>query len=84
MHISLTPELENIVRKKVESGMYNNASEVIRESLRMMEMNADLIYESKLARLKEAIREGYESGTPHGTALDVLDELMKKNQAETI
>lgn len=35
MHISLTPELENAVKKKVESGLYNNASEVIREALRL-------------------------------------------------
>jgi antitoxin ParD1/3/4 len=35
MHVSLTPELEKIVKQKVESGLYNNASEVIREALRL-------------------------------------------------
>jgi len=35
MNISLTPELETAVKKKVESGLYNNASEVIREALRL-------------------------------------------------
>jgi antitoxin ParD1/3/4 len=34
MNISLTPELEKLVQAKVESGLYNNASEVIREALR--------------------------------------------------
>jgi antitoxin ParD1/3/4 len=34
MNISLTPELEKRVQAKVESGLYNNASEVIREALR--------------------------------------------------
>jgi antitoxin ParD1/3/4 len=34
MNISLTPELDKMVRAKVESGLYNNASEVIREALR--------------------------------------------------
>ncbi len=34
MNISLTPELEKAVRTKVASGLYNNASEVIREALR--------------------------------------------------
>ena len=34
MHVSLTPELEKFVKQKVESGLYNNASEVIREALR--------------------------------------------------
>ena len=35
MHVSLTPELEKAVREKVGSGYYNNASEVIREALRL-------------------------------------------------
>ena len=35
MNISLTPELELAVKRKVESGLYNNASEVIREALRI-------------------------------------------------
>jgi antitoxin ParD1/3/4 len=34
MNISLTPELEKMVKAKVESGHYNNVSEVIREALR--------------------------------------------------
>ena len=37
MDISLTPQLESIVRSKVKTGLYNSASEVIREALRMME-----------------------------------------------
>jgi putative addiction module CopG family antidote len=36
MNVSLTPQLEEFVRRKVESGLYNNASEVIREGLRLM------------------------------------------------
>jgi antitoxin ParD1/3/4 len=36
MNVSLTPELEQFVQAKVESGLYNNASEVIRESLRLL------------------------------------------------
>ncbi|MEI6674801.1 MAG: type II toxin-antitoxin system ParD family antitoxin [Verrucomicrobiota bacterium] len=35
MHISLTPELERVVKKKVESGLFNNASEVVRDALRL-------------------------------------------------
>lgn len=37
MHINLTPQLEAMVREKVDSGLYNNASEVIREALRIMD-----------------------------------------------
>lgn len=36
MNVSLTPRLEAFVRKKVETGLYNNASEVVRDALRLM------------------------------------------------
>jgi putative addiction module CopG family antidote len=36
MNVSLTPELEKYVRRKVASGLYNNASELIREALRLL------------------------------------------------
>lgn len=36
MNVSLTPKLEKYVRRKVASGFYNNASEVIREALRLL------------------------------------------------
>jgi len=36
MNVSLTPELERFVDSKVESGLYNNASEVVREGLRLL------------------------------------------------
>src|SRR5882762_9791953 len=36
MNVSLTPELEKYVRRKVTSGLYNNASEVIRQALRLL------------------------------------------------
>jgi putative addiction module CopG family antidote len=36
MNISLTPKLETYIKEKVASGLYNNASEVIREALRVL------------------------------------------------
>lgn len=36
MNISLTPELAQFVRKNVKVGLYNNASEVLRDALRQM------------------------------------------------
>lgn len=36
MNVSLTPTLEEFVRRKVASGLYNNASEVVREGLRLL------------------------------------------------
>lgn len=56
--MSLTPELEARVKAKVETGLYNNASEVIREALRFMETHEDWIHEIKLARLREQLQAG--------------------------
>lgn len=53
MHVSLTPELEARIKSKVESGLYNNASEVVREALRFMDTHEDWIHEIKLTHLRE-------------------------------
>ena len=37
MNVSLTPELERLVQRKVASGRYGSASEVVREALRVLE-----------------------------------------------
>ncbi|HEV8041091.1 MAG TPA: type II toxin-antitoxin system ParD family antitoxin [Bryobacteraceae bacterium] len=37
MNVHLTPELEQLVHKKVKTGRYNSASEVVREALRLLE-----------------------------------------------
>ena len=42
MNVSLTPELEKYIDEKVESGLYNNASEVVRESLRLLKEHDEI------------------------------------------
>ncbi len=57
MNISLTPELEKFVQNKVTSGMYTSASEVIRESLRLLHAHDDL-QAQKIGQLNQAIELG--------------------------
>ena len=54
MNVSLTPKLEELVHAKVATGMYNNASEVIREALRLME-ETDQLKALKLQILKKEL-----------------------------
>ncbi len=42
MNVHLTPELEQLVHAKVQSGRYNSASEVVREALRIMEQRDEV------------------------------------------
>jgi antitoxin ParD1/3/4 len=63
LNISLTPKLESFVKSKVRTGNYNNASEVIREALRVLqEREADR--KVQLGALKRLIHEGEQSGEP--------------------
>ena len=59
MNVNLTPQLEEMVRQKVESGLYGSASEVVREALRLMEEQDRL----RAARL-EQLRQKFAGGRP--------------------
>jgi antitoxin ParD1/3/4 len=61
MNINLTPQLEEMVRQKVTSGLYTSASEVVREALRLME-EKDQVRAAKLEQLRNDIQEGLNSG----------------------
>ncbi len=41
MNVSLTPELEELVNEKVRTGLYQSASEVVREALRLLKQRDD-------------------------------------------
>ena len=60
MNFSLTPNLEQFVRDRVESGDYNNASEVAREAIRLLK-RVEERRALKLERLRAAIRDGDEA-----------------------
>ncbi len=61
MNVNLTPQLEELVRAKVASGLYSSASEVVREALRLM-AEQDGLREAKLQQLREDVRQGLASG----------------------
>lgn len=79
MNISLTPELEKFIQDKVNSGLYTSASEVIRESLRLLNTYDDL-HQKRLKQLNPAIDEGL-AQLKEGKGLkanDVYRRLQKK------
>lgn len=57
MNVSLTPELENWVDERVRSGRYASASEVIREALRLLEVQ-ELAKQRRLVQVREKIDRG--------------------------
>jgi antitoxin ParD1/3/4 len=57
MNVSLTPQLEGLIDRKVKSGRYGSASEVVREALRLLE-ERDAMQAAKLKQLQQDVRTG--------------------------
>jgi antitoxin ParD1/3/4 len=82
MNVSLTPELEKLVERKVRSGRYQSASEVIREGLRLLE-DHDRLREMRLEEVRRKIQVGIDE-LDRGEGIDgetVFAELKKKSEA---
>ncbi len=56
--IALTPRFEAFIREQLASGSYNNASEVVREGLRLLESRKQE-EALKLAALRRAAKTGF-------------------------
>ena len=68
MNVSITPSLEEFVKEKVDSGLYNSASEVIREALRLLK-EQDRLRQLRFEELKKEIAIGMEQAD-RGELLD--------------
>jgi antitoxin ParD1/3/4 len=77
MNVSLTKTLEAFVRAKVESGRYNNASEVMRDALRALEAR-DKAEEKHLAWLRSEVQKGLDDIEAGRVGpLDIDDVIMR-------
>jgi antitoxin ParD1/3/4 len=79
MNVSLTPQLEQMIRDKVESGLYNNASEVVRQALRIMIEHEERIQYRE--RLGSALAEGFAS-LDRGEGVELTREVWDQIMAE--
>jgi antitoxin ParD1/3/4 len=77
MNVSLTPELEQYIRTKVESGRYLSASEVVREALRLLEQK-----EKRLGELRVEIQKGLDSGRSEPLNIEAIKAKARKRLSE--
>ena len=73
------PHFEEFIKDQLDGGRFNNASEVVRAGLRLLE-DQEKLQAFKLAELKAAIQAGIVSGTGV-PAEEVFDRLEKKYAA---
>ncbi len=73
--VALGPHFEDFIQASILSGRYNNASEVVRSGLRLLE-----IEEQKLAALRSTIQEGIDSGIAEDFNPDTFLNTMKNRK----
>lgn len=74
-NVNLTQELDSFVLARVESGRFENASEVVRAALRTLERE-ERVFEAKLEALRAAIDEGDASGVAEGDVFSQVREAL--------
>jgi len=67
--------LDSFVNERIQSGDYDNASEVIRAALRALRQ-VELEDEAKVKALRVAIKEGLDSGIYEGDVIAEMHELI--------
>jgi antitoxin ParD1/3/4 len=76
-NVHLSPELERFARDCVDSGRYNNMSEVVRAALRLLQEREER-RQQFTAMLEETIAEADREGwIPVETVLAEMDEIIK-------
>jgi antitoxin ParD1/3/4 len=80
INVSLTPQLEEMVRQKVAGGLYNSVSEVVREALRLMDAQ-DRLQAVKLEQLRQDIQNGLESGDPTSWNAEEIKQAGRQRRA---
>jgi len=69
-NISLTPELDQFIDSRVESGLYESASEVVREGLRMLRHREEL-QQKQVERVRAKIEKGWQESERGEVVSDV-------------
>ena len=80
MNVSLTPKLEGFIKAKVKTGDYNNASEVVREALRLLQREEEAVRERKAARLLKALQAGLDGPDAEGFDIKKVVKRFKKRR----
>ena len=75
-NVVLTDHHEEIIDRLVKSGRYQNASEVLRDGLRLVEQR-DVLEAAKLAALQEAAATGFRD-IDEGRFQDIADDNLEQ------
>jgi len=80
MNVSLTAELERWVQARVDDGLYQSASEVVREALRLL-VERDRLQAARVEELRRELQLGL-AGLDGDAAVAVDDALFERIRRE--
>jgi antitoxin ParD1/3/4 len=85
MNVSITPQMERFVARRVRSGRYQSASEVVREGLRLLEereLAREAIVEDLRQRIASGMAQARRGELSDGEAFfDLLEKQDRRRQA---
>jgi antitoxin ParD1/3/4 len=84
LNVSLTPELERFVQERVASGRYQTASEVVREGLRLLELqerDRDAAHAALKAKLKRGAGQAERGEVVDGE--EFLEKLIRRLESKS-
>ncbi len=79
--ITLTPEMNRLIKQRVEAGQFASSSELIREALRVWQKQEDE-HQERLASIRARIQRSIDDPRPSIPAEEVFDRLKKMHQRD--
>lgn len=82
MNVSLSPEMESWIHAKVSSGLYQSASEVVRESLRLL-LERESLRQERIDELRREVAVGLsqlEAGRSRPFERATLDDILRQGR----
>ncbi|NML58902.1 type II toxin-antitoxin system ParD family antitoxin [Chryseobacterium cheonjiense] len=77
MNVSFTKKQEDYIAEQIQSGDFQNASEVVRDALRLHEVYRHRVIQD----LKAEIEKGWDSNSSSRSVKDIIDSKKKKKDA---
>jgi putative addiction module CopG family antidote len=74
MSVTLSPKVEDQIRHWIDSGQYADADAVLRDALQLLAEHN----QARFLRLRELVREGFESGDAVELTPELWDELERE------
>ena len=85
MTVILSPELEQLIAEKIESGEYSSPNEVIAHSLRLLK-EQDVVEKMRFEELRRAVNLGFDQiergeGTTYSSAAEFAEKIKSAGRA---